>query len=787
MVAAHRPVPMSSATLRHYRWVTPLPIGGATFATINALGTDLPGLPSISAALAMVIGETDEPHTFANAAGTHRPAIRQKVWGYGQRGQPVTYPGPMILSQRGKSLDVTFTNRLPSATFTAKTTTGKFGLPGMRDGDYPFIEPMADLAAGAMGAGGMGRYSAGHAVVHLHGADLPWENDGFPMRLPKGAANPRGLRTVLKPGESVTLHYPNNQRGGGLLWYHDHTMDSTARNVYAGLAGAYPLLAPKELEAMDKGELPSGPYHVPLIIQDRSFTESGKLLYGDAQFLGDYHRIAKAAKTRDDIRHWLDNGKGNANAPMSEFKGQALLVNGKVWPTLDVEPRPYRFRILNGCNSRFMVLRLSREKLPAETESYKKVGDSSPDAAAATLYQIGSDGGMFSRCVPLTGNGPPSPKSYLVLAPGERADIIVDFSELKGTRQERTNVFLTNHSTSQSPLGISGDDLDRFGDASLLGNVLRFQVADSLETAASSPTSIAFKDPNADPKSSQPTDFWDAPTARAKGVYPSDPVLMSIDPKYTWINQILEQVTDEEDKVFGLPLPGIVRRYDAQVDKQVRQYVIRENADIAQSAEDADYTSGAPPGGTASKWPPGRRGWSAITFQSDITRAGQPGFLWGGSMDGKSSSHQAPLPPQWSPPLMGGPALDGTLDFHSLAPHVELWEIYNLSGDIHPIHLHLVNFCLLERQRLRNGPDGDVTDVTDLSPDDVLWSPVTVELNECSGWKDTARVNPGELTRLLVQFRGNGGSDSVEGNFVWHCHLLEHEDMGMMRPLNVYS
>jgi spore coat protein A len=111
--------------------------------------------------------------------------------------------------------------------------------------------------------------------------------------------------------------------------------------------------------------------------------------------------------------------------------------------------------------------------------------------------------------------------------------------------------------------------------------------------------------------------------------------------------------------------------------------------------------------------------------------------------------------------------------------YVELWELYNLSGDIHPIHLHLVNFAVLERRRI---PNPDQPDLTDPSS----WAQVNVDPNENSGWKDTVRVNPGEMLVMLVQFRGHGGSNYREANFVWHCHLLEHEDMGMMRPLNVY-
>lgn len=620
MTEKHYPEPMKPETLVQYRWTTELPEGtAADFATIDTTRR------RIDHHLGMVIGETTHPHVFAS--GGPNGGIKQTIWGYGESPDTITFPGPLIIAMRGKPLTVDFKNILPPATFKLKMS-GVFP-KGMRDGDYPFVEPLTDMAAGAMGVSGMGRYSAGHAVVHLHGADLPWENDGYPMRLPKGNSNPRGLPTVMKPGQSVSLHYPNEQRGGGLLWYHDHTMDSTSRNVYAGLAGGYALLAPQEGMAISEGELPGGKYHLPLILQDRSFTEDGKLLYGDAKFLRDYvdaFGLPTVVPSREATRNWVtppDGGEGLV--PMSEFKGHALLVNGKIWPRLKVEPRPYRFRILNGCNSRFFVLRLSKkdENFLISPEDYYQRGDASAEGSAGTLYQIGSDGGLFDQCVPLTGNGVPSTENYLVLAPGERADVIIDFSQLNGS-----SVFLTNHSEEGNHLGITGDNLDRFADTdNLLGNLLRFEVTSRLNPYSRSPRWLD-------------TDTMELVSGgnRSSRQYK--------------LNATLKRITEAEDAVFGLPFGTIKERKPSTIaePQRLRRYVIKEFGGVAQNPDDAGYFK------AWGKWPLGRWGWAAITFQSDINNPTVPGMLWGGSMSGKTEV-KADVP-QWSPPLMGGPVPD---------------------------------------------------------------------------------------------------------------------------------
>jgi len=195
-------------------------------------------------------------------------------------------------------------------------------------------------------------------VVHLHGAKAPPGSDGYP-------------EDWYVPGKSAVCYYPNQQEPA-MLWYHDHAMGINRLNIYAGLLGAFIVRDAFE----DALELPHGPYEIPLLICDRLLRSDGQLDYPVS---------------------------GTANAPwVPEVFGDAYLVNGKLLPYLDVEPRKYRFRVLNGCNGRFLHLMLSSQ---------------------TTFYQIGTDQGLLPA---------PAALQHLLLAPAERADLIVDFAEHRG-------------------------------------------------------------------------------------------------------------------------------------------------------------------------------------------------------------------------------------------------------------------------------------------------------------------------------------------------------------------
>lgn len=213
-------------------------------------------------------------------------------------------------------------------------------------------------------------------MTHLHGGFVAADSDGSP------AATPLGIGF----GETQTVRYGNQapHMPASLLWFHDHALGATRLNVFAGLAAAYVLR-----DRFDTGTepnpigIPGGAYEIPLVVQDRQFNADGTMVY-----------------PRSDIE---------GAAWIGEYFGDVMLVNGKVWPYLEVEPRMYRLRILNGCNARILNL----------------------DIGGVRFWQIGAEGGLFDVPVPVR---------RLLLAPAERADVLVDFSRLAGA-----TVLMKNH------------------------------------------------------------------------------------------------------------------------------------------------------------------------------------------------------------------------------------------------------------------------------------------------------------------------------------------------------
>ncbi len=159
-------------------------------------------------------------------------------------------------------------------------------------------------------------------VTHLHGGETPSPSDGYPE-----AWFTKGYEEVGPFFEREVYEYLNNQRAT-MLWYHDHAMGITRLNNYAGLPGAY-IIRDKHEKSLN---LPSGKYEIPLIIQDRSFNHDGSLSYPNQP---------------NDASNVLPNP-----SVIPAFFGDTILVNGKVWPYMEVEPRKYRFRILNASNTR---------------------------------------------------------------------------------------------------------------------------------------------------------------------------------------------------------------------------------------------------------------------------------------------------------------------------------------------------------------------------------------------------------------------------------------------------
>jgi spore coat protein A, manganese oxidase len=271
-----------------------------------------------------------------------------KVWGYGT-GNNITYPGPTIRARKNVSVQVKWENKIP-------------------DGHILPVDHSIHLAHVAKGV---------PTVAHLHGGHTEAASDGHPDAWFTKNFKARGSLWVKEK------YLYNNDQEAATLWYHDHALGYTRLNVYAGLAGFYLLSDDNEQQLINSKVLPSGNYEREIVIQDRMFTMDGNLFY----------------PSTDPIM--LPPGAPNPSV-LPEFFGDFILVNGMTWPKLNVEPRKYRFRLLNGSDSRFYILKLGNGQ---------------------SFLQIGTDNGLLRNPVQIT---------ELLLAPGERADVVVDFSGQTG-------------------------------------------------------------------------------------------------------------------------------------------------------------------------------------------------------------------------------------------------------------------------------------------------------------------------------------------------------------------
>jgi spore coat protein A len=214
-------------------------------------------------------------------------------------------------------------------------------------------------------------------VVHLHGLKVLGASDGYPE-----AWFTNDYEQTGPSFSNRVYNYPNDQ-AAMMLWYHDHSLGTTRLNLFAGLAGMYFVR-----DAVEDGlAIPKGRYEVPLMFQDRLFNPDGSLLYP----------VQDPTVAPPIPPVWIP-----------EFFGDTGLVNGKVWPYLEVEPRKYRFRMLNACNARFLHLTLV---------------DSHDAHRSLPFYQIGADQGFLPAPVQL---------QDLLMGPAERFDIVIDFRGQSG-------------------------------------------------------------------------------------------------------------------------------------------------------------------------------------------------------------------------------------------------------------------------------------------------------------------------------------------------------------------
>src|SRR3954471_12971601 len=406
---------------------------------------------------------------------------------------------------------------------------------------------------------------------------------------------------IFAPGQHAVSDYSMNQRAA-LLWYHDHVMGVTRFTLYSGLAGLW-IIRDEEERALG---LPEGPpFEVPLLLQDRNFGQDA-----DGRLTGE-------------LVHKTDPGTMEAFAPFAT-------VNGKVWPRLDVQPATYRLRVINGSNARTFRLVLMRDGRPELDR----------------IAQIGTDGGLLGVPVELPAEG-------LVLAPAERADLLVDFSDLKPGKE------LTLLNTATAPFAGRPFPPQCAGKTDLDGllpypDVMRFQVVRGPSLRRETPYQLA-------------SDFTP----------PTDAELADVVHR---VVALVEQDLDEAPNMLTM------RELTAVDDDDLKGPLITV---VHEGPEGTDRTT--------------------ALFRTI----------------------RCPF--------------EDTATFFPMLDQYEVWQFINLTGDTHPMHIHLNPFQVLARQPITvTVPEDGITDGGTAAtvrhgrgPDDDLEH--AVDANEL-GLKDTVRV-----------------------------------------------
>ncbi len=596
------------------------------------------------------------------------------LWGYRDVNQAIgtqTHIGGLIVTNEKQPVRIRFTNELPATHILPVDPT----LPG------------ADAGA-----------AENRTAVHLHGGLIPWTSDGGPFDwwAPDGSSGasflngPGGFLDQLYPagqkmvaGQADYL-YPN-QQSYRLMWYHDHALGITRLNAYAGIATGY-YLRDSVVDHLEKtGMIPPLSRLIPLVFQDKTFIPStGNPDAGGRGGPGDLWYPS------------LYDGPDPNTAPIPscvpEFFGDTMLVNGVVYPFVEVEQRKYRFMALNACNARFLRLKLVAED---PNNPGEPLGGYDTPTVGPAFVQYATEGGFLSAPVTFTGN---TDLDTLLLAPAERAEWTVDFSNVSSG----VSFLLYNDASAPFPSGDPGNDY-------YPGN----------------PDNLIQPDP---------------------GKGPNTRTIMKI---------VVKARVGAADRERPLRLPAISK---SLLNK-------------AKKLTPVD-----------------------LTLNEGFDGFGRLIQMVGGNTDQGGNFYGIPY--------LASADLPGAVQIVK-AGETQVWRIFNLTGDTHPMHIHLVNWRIISRTQF----------APDFFPTILDGPPQPPDPNE-QGWKETVRMAPGEYITVVAKFdlpdmkvyRHNpngkltGGKPVVQipesprlkamdisnaNEYVWHCHILEHEEHDMMHALVV--
>ncbi len=660
------------------------------------------------------------------------------LWGYDPvsklTGTTQRHLGGIIVASKGTPIQITFTNTLPSVHILPVDTT----------------IPQADKGPNRV-------------AVHMHGAHVPWISDGGPFDWwsSSGTHGDSFLNNVLNPSNGpnqAEYYYPMDQ-SARFMWYHDHAVGITRLNAYAGIATALLIRDSFEKGLIDNKGLPkyieAGGNEIPIIVQDKIFVHSGVLTDdptwtgltapGSLWYAHTYEANQPNGTGRWDLGPILTTAPPDPSA-VAEYFGDTMLVNGTTYPQADIQARRYRLRILNACNARFLNLQLYIADGSANGITLDKKGRpaNKPFVNAATgapaWLQIGNEGGFLANAtlVPsaqpmqfmdtaINPTGQANPqliKESLMMAPAERADVIVDFRLMK----PGTQVILYSDAPAPFP---SGDDRNDYFPGWNCGTGL-FGIGNPVNCN---------------------TEAGYGPNTRVLMRFNVVAATGEADNKLA--------INNNTDLTAGID-PLFVKPGSTKVpaDVTTRFLTLNEYFDehgrLIQILGDSNAPFGAPYFGTAS--------YSGFPEGQNGTNVGE---------QRENASNGA----------------------------TEVWEIYNTTGDVHPMHFHLVNVQLINRQ---------LFDMTVFPGTINFTGPALAPDGNEVGWKETVRMYPGTVTRIIQKFDvpkikdadGNNvnacngpvcitngdapASPRTGGNeYVWHCHILEHEEHDMMHALVV--
>ncbi len=705
------------------------------------------------------------------------------VWGYGPDADPVpdssalgggagiapagnsqfNYPGFTIETQADVPVKVRWINDLVDANDNY--------LPPLFivDQTLHWANPPQDCADGRTATDCMGDDQEPYTgpvpiVTHLHGAHVEWTSDGYPEawwlpaanNIPAGYATKGDLfgdSTGSNPGNLGFADYLyRNDQTATTLWYHDHALGMTRTNVYAGLAGFWlirgdhtdagggptvpdavddsstagapndgvlPGPAPRAGDATLAVNTPGDPVRnaireIPIAIQDRSFNADGSFFYPATR------SFFEGLESPSDLLINFDPDSDIAPLWNPEAFFNVMVVNGVSWPKLEVAQAKYRFRLLNGCNSRFLNLALlvvdpatgrtdASQELPFYVMGYEQ-GPLPKVVKVSTGYAttLPGDGTVPADAPAL------DPDQALLMAPAERPDVIVDFSGLP----DGTVVRMINTAPDDPFGGFNGlPGEDAVADPLTTGQVMEFIVNSALTGA--SPT---------DPGGATPA------TAMENLVLNPEPALGA--PTRTRQVSLNEEESNQVCVVTGfggtaiLQLDGITPA-DPSIPMDDLRFVA-----------DCEAAGGVP-------FAPKAALLGTVDLADPSNPAGVP-LRW---TDNSGTSTPADVQ------LADGSVVQIKVTENPSVGDTEEWQIYNFTEDAHPIHLHLVRFEVMGRTLM---------DGTTPSPQG------SVQPWETS-YKDMVIAYPGEITTVKAKF-------DIPGLYVWHCHILEHEDNEMMRP-----